>query len=144
MLVLEPTTSAGAYVSSAHAGGSVGDVGLRMNWQSFSCSGEKNPPFLRVLGHWREEGGQSNEVRQEGKEKKGALEVGFMFQTVLLSLLFFLFFFVSPLLTVGAVRGRRGVGWISRKEGWDAQTEGEEGEVQRIQYRIVEDGHGRQ
>lgn len=52
-LVLSPTTSAGAYVSSAHAGGSVGDVGLRMIWQSFSCSREKNPPFLRGLGHWR-------------------------------------------------------------------------------------------
>lgn len=49
-----------------------------------------------------------------------------------------------PLLTVGTVCGRRGVGWISKKEGWDAQTQGEKGEVQRIQYRIVEDGHGRQ
>lgn len=52
------------------------------------------------------------------------------------------FFFLS--LTVGAVCGWRGVGWISRKGGWDAQTEGEKGEVQRIQSHIVEDGHGRQ
>lgn len=35
-----------------------------------------------------------------------------------------------PPLTVGAVCGRRGVGWISRKGGRDAQTEGEKGEVQ--------------
>ena len=63
VLVLRPTTSAGAYVSSAHAaagggggGGSVGGVGLRMIWQSFSCSRErKNPPFRRGLGHWRAE-----------------------------------------------------------------------------------------
>lgn len=54
--------------------------------------------------------------------------------------------FCSPFfsLTVGAVCGWRGVGWISRKGGWDAQTEGEKGEVQRIQSHIVEDGHGRQ
>lgn len=62
-----------------------------------------------------------------------------MFETVLLSLLFFF-----PPLTVGAVCGWRGVGWISRKGGWDAPTEGEKGEVQRIQSRIVEDGHDRQ
>lgn len=55
VLVLWPTTSAGAYVSSAHAGGSGGNVGLRMVWQSFSCSREKNPAFLRGVGHWREE-----------------------------------------------------------------------------------------
>ena len=36
------------------------------------------------------------------------------------------------------------MGWISRKGGRDSQAEGEKGEVQRIQYRIVEDGHGRQ
>lgn len=52
--------------------------------------------------------------------------------------------FCSLFLTVGAVCGWRGVGWISRKGGWDAQTEGEKGEVQRIQSCIVEDGHGRQ
>lgn len=50
----------------------------------------------------------------------------------------------SFFLTVGAVCGWRGVGWISRKGGWDAQTKGEKGEVQRIQSHIVEDGHGRQ
>lgn len=33
---------------------------------------------------------------------------------------------------------------ISRKEGWDAQSKGEKGEVQRIQPHIVEDGRGRQ
>ena len=55
-LVLRPTTSAGAYVSSAHAGGSVGDVGLRMIWQSLSCSRGENPSFRRGLGHWRAEG----------------------------------------------------------------------------------------
>lgn len=53
VLVLYPTTSAGAYVSSVHAAGSVGDVGLRMIWQSFSCSKERNPSFRRGLGHWR-------------------------------------------------------------------------------------------
>lgn len=37
--------------------------------------------------------------------------------------------FFSPL-TVGAVCGWRGVGWLSRKGGWDAQSEGEKGEVQ--------------
>lgn len=48
----------------------------------------------------------------------------------------------SPL-TVGAVCGRRGVGWISRKGGWDAQTEGEKRGGTK-QSHIVEDGHGRQ
>lgn len=48
----------------------------------------------------------------------------------------------SPL-AVGAVCGRRGVGWISRKGGWDAQTEGEKRGGTK-QSHIVEDGHGRQ
>lgn len=63
LLVVEPTTSAGAYVSSAHAGGSVGDVGLRMIWQSFSCSREKNPFFRRGLWHWRALEGEEEEER---------------------------------------------------------------------------------
>lgn len=54
-LVLQPTTSAGAYVSSAHAVGSVGNVGLRMIWQSFSCSRGKNPSSRCGHGHWRTE-----------------------------------------------------------------------------------------
>lgn len=81
-------------------------------------------------------------VKRE-RRKKGDLEVRFM-STCLKLFSFFSFFFFVPHLTVGAVCGRRGVGWISRKGGWDAQTEGEKGEVQRIQSRIVEDGHGRQ
>lgn len=54
-LVLLPTTSAGAYVSSAHAGCSVGDAGLWMICQSFSCSRGENPSFRCGLGHWRTE-----------------------------------------------------------------------------------------
>lgn len=45
------------------------------------------------------------------------------FSPSFLSLLF-------PPLNVGAACGWRGVGWLSRKEGWDAQAEGEKGEVQ--------------
>lgn len=41
---------------------------------------------------------------------------------------FFSSFF--PPLTAGTVCGWRGVGWLSRKGGWDALTEGEKGEVQ--------------
>lgn len=56
-------------------------------------------------------------VRRGKEEKKGALDVRFM--PTCLKLSFF------PL-TVGAVCGWRGVGWISRKGGWDAQTGGRE------------------
>lgn len=52
------------------------------------------------------------------------------FSRVFFSSFLFLLFFSPPPLTVGAVCGWRGVGWISRKGGWDAQTEGEKGEVQ--------------
>lgn len=59
-----------------------------------------------------------------------------VFESVPFSRFFFILllpfpsFFPSSPLTVGAVCGWRGVGWISRKGGWDAQTEGEKGEVQ--------------
>lgn len=56
-------------------------------------------------------------VRREKRKGSSGWEIyADVFETVLFS--FFL-------LTVGAVCGRRGVGWISRKKGWDAQTEGE-------------------
>lgn len=78
---------------------------------------------------WSGRGG-GRVARREGSS--GCEIYADVFESVPFSRVFFPPSFSSPFppLTVGAVCGWRGVGWLSRKGGWDAQTEGEKGEVQ--------------
>lgn len=63
-------TSAGAYVSRAHAAGSVSDSGLRMSWQPLSCSGERNPWFR--LGSQHRSSSAATELRMSGGRERAA------------------------------------------------------------------------
>lgn len=88
------------------------------------------------MGGWQGEKGAQG-VRFMPTCLKVFRSLGFFFS----SFLFLLF----PPLTVGAVCGWRGVGWLSRKGGWDAQTEGEKGEVQSsltLRRTVIADSGG--
>lgn len=97
---------------------------------------------------WSGRGG-GRVARREGSS--GCEIYADVFESVPFSRVFFSFLpppsfppFFSPL-TVGAVCGRRGVGWLSRKGGWDALTEGEKGEVQSsltLRRTVIADSGG--
>lgn len=79
---------------------------------------------------WRGRGG-GRVARREGSS--GCEIYADVFESVRFSQVFFFLLPFPPFfppLTVEAVCGWRGVGWLSRKGGWDAQSEGEKGAVQ--------------